>query len=127
MKLIIAGSRDITDYDILLEALDRSGYGRRITEVISGGARGVDSLGERFADEYGIQNTQYLPLWEKYGKSAGYKRNILMAENADALLAIWDGKSKGTKHMIDIATGMGLKVYYENLDNDTSVYIRPRS
>ena len=82
----------------------------QITEIVSGGAKGVDKLGEDWAEANYMSLKIFPANWYKYGKSAGYKRNEEMAEYADALIAIWDGKSKGTKHMIDIAKKQGLIV-----------------
>lgn len=109
MRVIIAGSRNINSMDILEKAIDLSGFS--ITEVISGGAQGVDTLGENWATDYGITFKRFPALWEDYGRSAGYKRNVVMAQNADALIALWNGSSKGTKHMIDIAKKQKLKVF----------------
>ncbi|MEO5581136.1 MAG: SLOG family protein [Saprospiraceae bacterium] len=78
--------------------------------MVSGTARGTDMLGERYADEKGIPKKQFPADWPKYGKSAGYKRNTEMAKYADSLIAFWDGKSRGTKHMIDLAKQYNLKV-----------------
>lgn len=102
MKIIIAGSRGFSNYDLLKTKCDY--YLSKLDEVIivSGGARGADSLGERYAREKGYQVEQYLADWNRYGKSAGYRRNAEMAEVADGLIAFWDGKSSGTKHMIDL-------------------------
>ena len=101
MKTIIAGSRTITNYEDVLEAISLVGWD--ITEVVSGGAKGVDRMGERYAKYYKIPLKRFPANWDKYGKSAGIIRNNDMAKYADALIAIWDLKSKGTKHMIDIA------------------------
>jgi hypothetical protein len=109
MRTIIAGSRVILGKNIVREAHILSGF--TVTTVISGGAKGVDRLGEQYAKEIGVPVEVYEPDWEGQGKKAGYLRNQSMALVADALIAIWDGKSKGTKHMIDIATRKGLKVY----------------
>ena len=112
MKVIIAGSRtldDVWSYIKLLEAVEKSQF--KITEVISGTAKGIDTLAIQFAQHRDIPVTRFPAYWYKYGKSAGYKRNIDMANYADALIAVWEGKSKGTKHMIDIATKKGLKVF----------------
>lgn len=108
MKTIVAGSRDISDHSLVWPHLDK--HESEITEVVSGGARGVDSWGEIWAEASHIPYVQFLPDWNKYGKAAGMLRNKEMAEYADALIAIWDGESKGTKHMIDIMTKMGKKV-----------------
>ena len=85
---------------------------------VCGKAKGADTLGEKFALKYGI-NIKYFPAdWNKYGKSAGYKRNVEMAEYAKEdngiLVAFWDRKSKGTKHMIETAKHAGLKVFVLN-------------
>jgi len=115
MRVIIAGSREIVNYNTLLKAITDSGF--EITTVVSGGARGVDRLGERYAREHNIPIIQYIPDWDKWGKPAGYIRNKEMADNADALIALWDGESKGTKHMIDIAKAKGLHVHIVNTLN----------
>ncbi len=116
MKVIIAGSRTIKDYTIVRKAIFVAFWEwekeyEDITEVFSGCANGVDKLGEQWAVKNEKQLLLYPADWNKYGKKAGYLRNIKMAKYADALIAIWDGKSKGTKHMIDIAKKKGLKVY----------------
>lgn len=112
MKVIIAGSRDIKDYQLLKMAIQKSELD--ITEVVSGGAAGVDFLGERWAREHGVLLTRFPADWSAYGKAAGPIRNGEMAAyvgKEGALLALWDGKSKGTKNMIDQAEKHGLKFY----------------
>ena len=109
MKTIIAGSRQIWSTTVVEDAIKASGF--EITEVVSGGCRGVDQIGEAHAEAMGIPCRVFLADWNKHGKGAGPIRNTQMAEYAEALIAIWDGKSAGTKHMIDIATRKGLKVY----------------
>lgn len=109
MKVIIAGSREISNLKWIEIAVEQSEFD--ITEVVSGGARGVDHLGETYARNNGIPIKQFIPDWDGLGKRAGYVRNKQMAEYADALIAIWDGESKGTGHMINIANDLGLKVY----------------
>lgn len=109
MSTIIAGSRSCTDMQVLLNAMQFCGWIPDV--VLSGGAKGADELGELWATENKIPIEQYLADWNKYGKSAGYRRNIEMAKNANSLIALWDGKSKGTKHMIDIAQKQGLHVF----------------
>jgi hypothetical protein len=109
LKTIIAGSRNIINYQVLLNALKE--YKFPITEVVSGTASGVDKLGEFYSKVNNIPLKQFPADWNKYGKKAGYLRNVQMAEYAEALIAIWDGISKGTKMMIDIASQKGLKVY----------------
>ena len=109
MKTIIAGSRGITDLSIVRQAVIHCPW--EITRVVSGTARGVDQLGEAWAADLGIDVDRYPADWKAHGRRAGYLRNEVMAENAGALLAIWDGESRGTKHMIDIAQKRGLKVF----------------
>jgi cysteine synthase len=110
--VIIAGSRGITDLAVVYEAIKASGF--IITTVVSGTARGVDRLGEEWAAKhsmYGIDVARYPADWDTHGRAAGYIRNTQMADNADALIACWDGASKGTASMIDIAKTKGLRVY----------------
>jgi hypothetical protein len=114
MKVIIAGGRDIEDYELVLRAVLNAGFD--ITAVVSGGAPGVDTMGERFAEEAGLPIYKFPAEWNKYRNAAGPIRNRLMAEFGDALIAIWDGKSTGTKNMIDQATQHGLKIHVEMVD-----------
>lgn len=109
MRTIIAGSRGRTNMLELRAALEACGW--KPTVVISGTAQGADKLGELWADAAGIPCERFPANWDLHGKSAGYKRNMLMAENAEALIALWDGTSKGTHHMIQIANNKGLRVY----------------
>jgi len=109
MRVIIAGTRTIDRLAILEDAIKRSAFD--ITEVVSGGARGVDKLGELWARQHGIKCTVKAANWERDGKRAGYLRNVEMAKYADALLAIWDGTSPGTGMMIRIAKERGLRVF----------------
>lgn len=111
MRTIIAGSRGITDPELLQDVITKIDWVP--TTVISGGARGVDFIGESWAIAEGIPLKIYRADWNMHGKSAGYIRNVQMAEEADALIAIWDGESRGTKHMIDVATSKGLKIYIQ--------------
>ena len=123
MKVIIAGSRSIRDYFRVVEAVKQSNF--EITEVVSGGAKGVDSLGELYAETNDIDCCIYIAQWKnldapgarikegpygKYNVLAGLNRNVEMAEYADALIAVHDGKSTGTQHMIKVAVERGLKV-----------------
>lgn len=117
MRTIIAGSRDILDYKIVLRAIRKSIEisGIRPTVIISGGAKGVDRLGEKFAKEFEFPLELYNAEWDKYGNRAGFVRNEQMALVADALIAIWDGESKGTMHMINLAKKYGVKTYVYNI------------
>ena len=98
MKIIIAGGRDFNNYYILEKVLNS--FKELIDEVISGDARGADELGARWATSNNIHVNHFPADWDYYGKAAGFIRNIEMADNADALIAFWDNKSKGTGHMI---------------------------
>lgn len=111
MKVIIAGSRDIEDYNTLLAAIKECPFKGEMTEVVSGGARGVDRLGEKYAKEHELLLVKFFADWDKHGNRAGFIRNLEMGKYADALIAIWDGESKGTKHMIEIAKSLGLKYF----------------
>jgi hypothetical protein len=113
MKIIVAGSRDITDFNYietsLCELINTLNISSDI-EIVSGKAIGVDTLGKDFARKHCYKLKEFPADWS-LGKGAGYIRNIEMAKYADMLVAFWNGKSKGTKHMIDIATKRGLIVY----------------
>lgn len=108
-RVIIAGSRDITSLERVVQAMADSGFVP--TVVLSGDARGVDRLGTAWATERGIPVEHYPADWDTHGKRAGFLRNEEMAGKADGLVAVWDGKSRGTKHMIDLARAQGLKVF----------------
>ena len=111
MKVIIAGGREYADYDNLKEYCNKMfTHIMEPIEIVSGKARGADTLGELYAEEMGYPVAEFPADWDKFGKSAGYKRNAQMAEYADALIAFWDGKSKGTKSMIDLAKKKGLQI-----------------
>jgi hypothetical protein len=117
MRIIIAGGRDFNSYklletEILVFMVELGSFMHEDDnyEFVLGGAKGADSLGEKFADEYGFKKKLFIPDWNGLGKKAGIIRNHEMGDYAHALLAFWDGKSKGTKDMIDYATKKGLKV-----------------
>lgn len=109
MKVIVAGGRNILDPDLVAEAIQASGF--EVTELVSGCARGVDQYGEHWAAEREIPIKRFPADWDQYGRSAGPRRNAMMAAYGEALVAVWDGMSPGTKNMIDQATIAGLKVY----------------
>jgi predicted double-glycine peptidase len=113
MKTIIAGSRTINSINQINKAIKESGF--TITEVVSGTARGADLLGEVWANNNKVPIKRFPANWDKYGKSAGYRRNEEMANYADACIVVWDGESKGSKHMIDIAKNKNLKLFVLNL------------
>ena len=112
-KVIIAGSRGFSNYKLLREQCNKFLREKRKTNniiIVSGHARGADTLGEKYAQDEGFALEIYPAQWKKLGKQAGYRRNEQMAEVADALIAFWDGCSKGTKHMIDIMNEKNLLV-----------------
>lgn len=113
MRTIIAGSRSCNNPQELFSALDACGWVP--TVVLSGGARGADSLGEWWAAYSGVPCERFTAYWEFAGRRAGYARNERMAANADALIALWDNNSPGTGHMIDIANRRGLRVYVHTI------------
>lgn len=123
MRTIIAGSRTIDSWGLVWLAVESCPWRSEITSVVCGMAQGVDLHGKSWAEHYGLPVDPY-PVsreeWRRYGKAAGYRRNVRMAENADALIAIYDGKSRGTAHMIDIAEDRGLRVWIY----DASYYVQ---
>jgi hypothetical protein len=109
-KVIVAGGRDFNNYDLLKRELSRllQNHKTNEVEIVSGTARGADNLGERFANEFNCKIKRFPADWDIYGKSAGYRRNSDMADYADACVCFWDSKSRGTKHMIDLANKKGI-------------------
>lgn len=116
-KVIIAGGRYFNDYELLKSSCDHLLKHVDQITIVSGKAKGADALGEKYADEKGYAKLFYPADWDKYGKSAGPKRNYQMAEVADFLIAFWDGESRGTKSMIDIAKSKGLQIRIIRYDN----------
>lgn len=112
MKTIIAGSRCFTDLDVVKKAIKLSGF--KITEVVSGTCRGVDQLGEIWAATNNIPIKRFPADWKKHGIKAGPWRNMAMAEYANALIAIWDKKSPGTRSMIKEAKEWELQIFVYN-------------
>lgn len=126
MKLIIAGSRNIKDYLLLLKAIKNSKY-ENITEVVSGCATGADELGEIWALQNNIHIEKMPAEWNIYGKSAGPRRNAKMGEYADAAIVLWDGVSKGSRHMIEVMNRLNKPVYIQmtldsNMKNITDFF-----
>jgi len=102
MKVAIIGSRNLNIK--IKEYLPAD-----ISVIISGGARGIDTLAEIYADKNGVQKMIFLPNYAKYGKTAPLVRNKLIVDNADLVIAFWDGNSRGTKFTIDYAKKQGKK------------------
>lgn len=104
MKLLIAGSRSIKEFDL-------TPYIPSDTDmIITGGANGIDMLAEKFADKHKLSKTILRPDYARYKKGAPLKRNNEMVNMADGVLIVWDGKSRGTKHTIDYASKIGISV-----------------
>ena len=105
LKIIVAGSREFNDYPLLKQKLDFycQRYSPSQIEIVSGEARGADRLGEKYAQHSQLSLKQFPADWDKHGKSAGYRRNEEMAEYATHAVVFWDGKSKGSEHMINLA------------------------
>jgi len=118
MKVIIAGSRVFNDYGLLCQAVVDSGFD--ITEVVSGCARGADTLGERWAADHGVPVARFAAEWDKYQRAAGPIRNRQMAEYAEGLIALPVGEARGTRDMIRQATKLKLKVFVKEASCSTS-------
>ena len=104
MKVAVIGSRGLSVPNL------RKYLPKGVTEIVSGGARGVDTSAREYALANGIKLTEFLPEYEKYGRSAPLKRNITIIKNADLVLAFWDGRSHGTKFVIDNCKKLGIPV-----------------
>lgn len=113
MKTIIAGSRNISSFASIEQAIAESGFD--ISLVISGCARGVDQLAEKWAEMNNIPVCKFPPDWKQFKRGAGPVRNRQMAEFADACIVLWDGKSLGTKNMINLAKKYGLNLFIFSL------------
>ena len=96
MKVAVIGSRNLTVEDL------GPYLPPGVTELVSGGARGIDACARAYAGAHGLKLTEFLPDYERYGKAAPLMRNRLIIEYADAVTAIWDGRSRGTKHVLDL-------------------------
>jgi hypothetical protein len=113
-KILIAGSRDFDDYEylevqmnyILHEIIKEDEVWDNVI-ILSGGARGADKLGEQFADVYDFGIEQHIPDWNKHGRKAGILRNKVMVDKADLVVVFWDGKSRGSKHVIEYSKEVG--------------------
>lgn len=110
MKIITAGSRDFNDYELFKKEVSKIIYESPDTVIVSGLARGADAMGVKYASDNNLEIKKFPADWDRYGKSAGYKRNEEMAAFADTCICFWDGKSKGTNHMINLAKKYELKL-----------------
>jgi len=124
MKIAMVGSRNFSDMkfaqfkiqQILIFAIPDCDENKEAPILISGGAKGIDSLAEKTANQYQIETKIFIPDWDKYGKRAGFLRNQLIINEADKIIAFWDGKSPGTKHSINLAINAGkpVDIYVRN-------------
>ncbi len=112
MKIVVSGSRDYDNYDEAKSYIEKCIQKTDVDKVVilSGGCRGADMLGERYAKEKGYTVERVIPEWSKYGKAAGIVRNRKMAEAADLAICFWNGKSKGTKMMIEYTKKLNKKI-----------------
>lgn len=107
MKLLIAGSRTITDYALYKPFLFKYCYDNNVDGILSGGARGADTIAKMFAEDTSIPFVELLAEWNKLGKSAGFIRNISLVDQCDAAILLWDGESKGTAHTLSLLKASG--------------------
>lgn len=111
MRVIVAGSRTITKYSVIAQAIEESPFAKMITEVVHGCCRGVDREAERWARANQRKVKGFPAQWDINDKAAGPMRNEKMAAYAYALIAIWNGSSRGTRDMINKALDHGLHIY----------------
>lgn len=104
MKVAVIGSRGLTVSDLGRYLPENT------TEIVSGGAKGVDTSVREYALSHGIKLTEFLPEYTRFGRNAPLKRNITIIGYADIVLAFWDGKSRGTKFVIDNCRRLGVEV-----------------
>lgn len=127
LRIIVAGGRDFDDFPLLMNkcieiiaTVSKEDNTIDKIRIVSGGARGADKLGEKYAQIAHYDVSRFPAAWDIYGKSAGYRRNAEMAKfasedgNIGILIAFWDSKSRGTKHMIELAKRYGLDVHVVN-------------
>mgnify|MGYP004701018657 CR=1 FL=1 len=110
LRLIVAGGRDFKDYNLLTEKLNKLLSKSANVVIISGMANGADSLAVKYAEENKLRVSEFPVQWKKFGNASGFRRNVEMARHADACVCFWNGKSVGTKHMIETAKRMNLKL-----------------
>ena len=109
MRVAIIGSRKIEHPKKILKLI-LSNIPRGCSEIVSGGAIGIDSLAAAAAKQLGIHLVEFLPDYEKFGRGASLKRNLQIIEYSDTVLAFWDGVSRGTKYVIDNCNKSGVSL-----------------
>ena len=110
MRVIIAGSREFNNFKLLCKVSDFYLQNQSNIQIVSGTAKGADSLGERYAKKRRFSIKRFPAQWQTYGKSAGYFRNKAMVMHSQGLIAFWNGRSRGTGSIIRLAKNNGLKV-----------------
>lgn len=121
LKVIISGGRNFDDYGLLCRSCDFILKAVDDVSILTGGATGADALGVKYSEDRGIEYDVEEAEWEKYRRSAGPIRNNKMAQMGDALIAFWDGKSPGTKNMIETMIRMGKPVRVVRLDKGAPI------
>ena len=124
IRLAIVGSREFNDYNTLENVIenicDENEF--EIIEIVSGGARGADALGEQYANKYSIDKNIFYADWKTYGKRAGFLRNVDIIKNCDVCVCFWNGQSHGTKHDIELCRQYNKTCYiYYYLENRIEV------
>ena len=122
IKVAVVGSRTFNNFDLFLTKMQEIFIVADIEMIISGGARGADKMAERFAELFDIPIQVFRPDWGKHGKAAGFIRNKDIVENADVVIAFWDGSSHGTKHSMELAQKMNKWLYIVSLSGER-VYV----
>ena len=114
LKIGVIGSRGFNDYKVVCDTLNP--YKDKVFLIVSGGAAGADSLGEKWANENHVKTLIHRPDWDHYGKRAGFIRNELIVADSDLIIAFWDGMSRGSEHSINLAKkeGKEVKIIYFN-------------
>lgn len=120
MRVIVAGPRSFTDYEVVADAIESAPF--TPTHIITGGANGVDTLAERWADENSVSKNTFKPDYDSHpGQVAPLKRNEKMAKEGEALIAVWNGESSGTQNMIEQAEKAGLEIYTHPVEGMTTL------
>ena len=117
MRITIGGCRDYNNYEVFSEFVSEciSKINSENIVILSGHCSGVDEMAEKYAKEKGYELEIYPADWKKYGKAAGPKRNKEMVRNSNAVIAFWDGKSRGTKNLIDLAKKKDIQIKIYNI------------
>ena len=114
MKVAIVGSRNLYVNDL------EKYLPERVSEIVSGGAKGIDKSAADYAISHNIKLKEFLPEYKRYGKSAPLKRNLEIIKYSDLVIAFWDGKSKGTKYVIENCKKLNIKLIIHQIDNNKS-------